>query len=57
MNLFFTRQKAVAEGAGAAGLAACLREREIVAGRSVGLVLSGGNVDRTLYQRILAEED
>jgi threonine dehydratase len=57
VRLYFGAAHQVAEGAGAAGLAACLREREIVAGRSVGLVLSGGNVDRSLYQRILAEED
>ncbi len=57
VRLYFSATHQVAEGAGAAGLAACLREREIVAGKSVGLVLSGGNIDRALYQRILAEED
>jgi threonine dehydratase len=57
LRLYFSAMHQVAEGAGAAGLAACLREREIVTGRSVGLVLTGGNIDRALYQRILAEED
>ena len=39
------------------GLTRSLRERETVTGKSVGLVLTGGNIDRALYQRILAEED
>ena len=47
----------VAEGAGAAGLAACLREREALAGKRVAFVLTGGNIDRALYREILAEED
>jgi len=38
-------EKTVVEGAGAAGLAALLRHRERFAGRCVGLVLSGGNID------------
>jgi len=38
-------EKTVAEGAGAAGLAALLRHRERFAGRRVGLVICGGNID------------
>jgi len=57
VRLYFSAAHQVAEGAGAAGLAACLREHEVVAGRSVGLVLTGGNIDRAIYQRILATED
>ncbi|MCA3131640.1 MAG: threonine ammonia-lyase, partial [Rhodocyclaceae bacterium] len=38
-------EKTVAEGAGAAGLAALLRNRERFAGRRVGLVICGGNID------------
>jgi threonine dehydratase len=38
-------EKTVVEGAGAAGLAAVLADRERFAGRKVGLVLSGGNID------------
>lgn len=47
----------VAEGAAAAALAACLRERAAVAGKRVGIVLTGGNIDRKLYREILAEEE
>jgi threonine dehydratase len=38
-------EKTVAEGAGATGLAALLRHRERFAGRRVGLVICGGNID------------
>jgi threonine dehydratase len=40
----------LAEGAGAAPLAALLQERERMAGRRVGLVLGGGNIDLALFQ-------
>jgi threonine dehydratase len=43
----------VAEGAGAAAVAALLAEREAVAGRRVGVVLTGGNVDRDVFARVL----
>ncbi len=39
----------LAEGAGAAALAAMLQEREAMRGKRVGLVLSGGNVDLDLF--------
>lgn len=55
MRHYFTDTHNVAEGAGAAPLAALLQERSRVAGRRSGLVLSGGNVDRPLYARILAQ--
>ena len=57
MRHYFTDTHNVAEGAGAAALAALLQEREQTAGQTVGLVLSGGNVDRELFQVILAETD
>jgi threonine dehydratase len=41
----------LAEGAGAASLAAALQERNKLAGRRVGLVLSGGNIDFDLFRR------
>lgn len=53
MRLYFRTIHAVAEGAGAAALAALLTEREKMAGRRVGLVLSGGNVDSDRFATIL----
>jgi threonine dehydratase len=49
----------VAEGAGAAGLAAALqersdREKDGLHGRRIGIVLSGGNVDREVFAKVLA---
>ncbi len=46
-------QKVVAEGAGAAPLAAILSHRRHFAGRKVGLVISGGNVDPRIVSSIL----
>jgi threonine dehydratase len=42
-----------AEGAGAAGFAAILTERERLKGRKVAAVLSGGNIDRPLFAATL----
>jgi len=44
----------LAEGAGAAALAAAMKERARLKGRKVGLVLSGGNIDFDLFQRWVA---
>ena len=49
------RVDAFAEGAGAAPLAALLKERSKMAGKKVGLILSGGNPDKNLFARALAE--
>ena len=45
----------VAEGAGAAGLAAILQERDRPQGRPVGFALTGANVDAEIFRRVLAE--
>ena len=46
-------EKTVVEGAGAAGLAALLGHRERFAGRKVGLVLSGGNIEPLMLAEIV----
>jgi threonine dehydratase len=43
-----------AEGAGAAAVAAVTKERSAVRGRKVAAVLSGGNVDRSVFSRVLS---
>ena len=55
MRAYYTDTHNLAEGAGAAPLAALMQEKDRMAGRKVGLVLSGGNIDRALYRKILAE--
>ncbi len=53
---YFTDTHNVAEGAGAAPLAALLKERDRMAGKRIALVLSGGNIDREVFLEILAGE-
>jgi threonine dehydratase len=53
MRHYFTDTHNVAEGAGAAPLAAALKERAKIAGKKVGLVLSGGNIDPAMLARAL----
>ncbi|HYT76473.1 MAG TPA: pyridoxal-phosphate dependent enzyme, partial [Vicinamibacterales bacterium] len=45
----------VAEGAAASTVAALLSERDRIQGRTVGVVLTGGNVDRTAFARVLSD--
>ena len=54
MRAYFTDTHNVAEGAAAAGLAAVLQERERLAGRRVGVMFTGGNVDAKVFARVLA---
>jgi len=49
-------EKTVVEGAGAAGLAAVLTNPDVFAGRNVGLVLTGGNIDTRLIASVLTRE-
>jgi threonine dehydratase len=57
MRILFSDTHNVAEGAGAAALAAALQERGQVAGKRVAVIQSGGNIDRSLFAQVLAEED
>lgn len=54
MRALFADTHNVAEGAGAAALAGALQQRGRRAGRSIGLVLSGGNVDSAVFAGVLA---
>src|ERR1700719_2507259 len=66
VNAFLTLQKAMAEGAGAAGLlgtlsgaeglAAMLAEPDRFAGRKVGLILCGGNIDPRILASVMVRE-
>src|SRR5262245_13013945 len=53
IRLFWAATHNVAEGAGAAPLAALLKERERMAGRRVGLICSGGNIDTDVLRTVL----
>lgn len=54
MRALFADTHNTAEGGGAAALAALLKEKDQMRGRTVAVVLSGGNVDSNVFSRILA---
>ena len=56
VSLLLQIEKTVVEGAGAAGLAALLSYREQFAGRNVGLILTGGNIDTRLLANVLLRD-
>jgi threonine dehydratase len=56
VSLLLQIEKTVVEGAGAAGLAAVMANREIFAGRKVGIVLCGGNIDTRLLANVLLRD-
>ncbi|WP_068315944.1 threonine ammonia-lyase [Polycladidibacter hongkongensis] len=56
INTYLTLQKTIAEGAGAAGLAAVLSDPARFQGKKVGLVLCGGNIDPRLLTSIMLRE-
>ncbi|MGB8029403.1 MAG: threonine dehydratase [Terracidiphilus sp.] len=49
MCIYYQDTHNVAEGAGAASLAAALKEKSSLAGKRAGIILTGGNVDRDLF--------
>src|SRR5262249_6332021 len=56
VNAYLTLQKTMAEGAGAAGLAAMLAKPERFRGRNVGLILCGGHIDPRILGSIMVRE-
>jgi threonine dehydratase len=56
LSLLITIEKTVTEGAGAAGLAAVLADEARFKGRTIGLVLSGGNIDTRLLSGVLTRQ-
>ena len=56
LSLLLQIEKTVVEGAGAAGLAALLTHKHLFAGRNVGLVLTGGNIDTRLLANVLLRD-
>ncbi len=56
VNAYLTLQKTMAEGAGAAGLAAMLAAPDRFRGRKAGLILCGGNIDPRILASIMVRE-
>jgi threonine dehydratase len=57
IRAYWTDTHNVAEGAGAAPLAAALQDRAKIRGKQVGLVLTGGNIDFDLFKRWVSAEN
>jgi threonine dehydratase len=53
MRVYYTDTHNLAEGAGAAPLAALMQEKEAMAGRKVAVILCGGNIDRDWFVTVL----
>jgi threonine dehydratase len=57
VRAYWTDTHNLAEGAGAAALAAALQEKAKLRGKRVGLILSGGNIDFDLFQQWIASQE
>ncbi len=55
MKILFTDTHNVGEGAGAAGLAAALKEKSSLQKKRAGIVITGGNVDHDVFARVLLD--
>jgi threonine dehydratase len=57
MRIYFSDTHNVIEGAGAASLAAALKEKSSLSGKRIALIATGGNVDRNVFAKVLVEND
>ena len=53
ISSLFENERVVAEGAGAAGVAAIMKNKDIFSGKKIGTVICGGNIDARLFASIL----
>jgi threonine dehydratase len=54
MLVYYQDTHNLAEGAGAAALAGAIKENQALAGKRIGIILTGGNVDREIFEQVLA---
>jgi threonine dehydratase len=57
MRIYFSDTHNVVEGAGAAALAAALKEKDSLQGKRVGVIATGGNVDSSVFAAVLMAAD
>jgi threonine dehydratase len=57
MRIYFSDTHNVVEGAGAAALAAALKEKSSLRGKRIALIATGGNVDRDVFANVLLEPE
>lgn len=56
MNIIFETTKNIAEGAGAASVAAAIKEKNNNKGKKIAVILSGGNISKNAYIQILSKQ-
>ncbi len=56
MNIIFETTKNIAEGAGAASIAAAIKEKNKNKGKKIATILSGGNISKNAYIQILSKQ-
>lgn len=54
VRILYTDTHNLAEGAGAASLAALMKEKELYSGKQAGVILCGGNIDLPVFAKVLA---
>ncbi|MGA2808158.1 MAG: threonine dehydratase [Terracidiphilus sp.] len=54
MRAYYQDTHNLAEGAGASALAGALQENQALAGKRIGIILTGGNIDIETYERVLS---
>jgi threonine dehydratase len=57
MKIYFTDTHNLVEGAGAAALAAALKEKNLLDGKRVGVIATGGNVDCKIFAEVLLADE
>jgi threonine dehydratase len=55
--LLWKNEKKVVEGSGAAGPSFLMENKDLFAGQTVAVVISGGNIDKYLFEGIVAAEE
>jgi len=53
IRMYYTATHNLAEGAGAAALAALMQERDMMQGKRIGVILTGGNIDADMFRTVM----
>ena len=54
VRIYYRTIHTTAEGAGAAALAGLMQEHQVMSGKAVGVILTGGNIDMDKFRTVLA---
>jgi threonine dehydratase len=56
IRLYYSMTHNIAEGAGAASLAAAIKEKDDLKDKNIAVILTGGNIDKALFSQVLQGE-